>query len=125
MELIIDISEEVKQVFDNAESNDLKGGYYDHGGLIGKAIKNGTPLAKHDEEVIKETVESIWGKPPYIEHIDNLIDKCMETLFDVTLDKIATELKDLIKTVDDMGCSTKQFRVALGIVNQYRKGADK
>ena len=28
------------------------------------AIKSATPLEKHDEKVIKETVESIWGKPP-------------------------------------------------------------
>lgn len=45
------------------------------------------------------------------------------TAFDTkgSLDKIASELEDLIKTIDDMGCSTKQFRIALGIVNQYRK----
>lgn len=36
------------------------------------AIKNGTPLEKHDEEVIKETVESIWGKPPYTEMLDKM-----------------------------------------------------
>jgi len=35
-------------------------------------IRNGTPLDKHDEEVIAETVESIWGKPPYIELLDKL-----------------------------------------------------
>ena len=44
MKLIIDIPEETKQAFDKAESNDLKGGYYDHGGVIGKAIQNGIPL---------------------------------------------------------------------------------
>ena len=27
------------------------------------AIQNGTPLDKHDEELIKETVASIWGEP--------------------------------------------------------------
>ena len=47
MKLIIDIPEEVKQAFDCAESNDLKGCYYDHGGVIGKAIKNGIPLPEH------------------------------------------------------------------------------
>lgn len=35
-------------------------------------IKNGTPLDKHDEEVIAETVESIWGKPPYIDMLDKI-----------------------------------------------------
>ena len=44
VELVIKIPEEVKQAFNRAESNELKGGYYDHGGVIGKAIKNGTPL---------------------------------------------------------------------------------
>jgi len=29
-------------------------------------------LAKHDEEVIKETVASIWGKPPYTEMLDEI-----------------------------------------------------
>ena len=28
--------------------------------------------AKHDEEVIKETVASIWGKPPYTEVLDKI-----------------------------------------------------
>lgn len=36
------------------------------------AVRNGTPLDKHDEEIIAETVESIWGKPPYTELLDNL-----------------------------------------------------
>ena len=38
------------------------------------AVFNGTPLDKHDEEIIAETVESIWGKPPYTELLDNLIN---------------------------------------------------
>jgi len=46
IELVIKIPEEVKQAFDCAESNDLKGCYYDHGGVVGNAIKNGTPLPK-------------------------------------------------------------------------------
>ena len=50
MKLIIDIPEETKQAFDKAESNDLKGGYYDHGGVIGKAIQNGTPLDSNSEK---------------------------------------------------------------------------
>ena len=41
MRLVIDIPEEAKLAFDNAESNDLKCSYYDHGGVIGNAIKNG------------------------------------------------------------------------------------
>lgn len=46
IELVIKIDEKVKRAFDYAKSNDFKDGYYDHGGLIGKAIKNGTPLPK-------------------------------------------------------------------------------
>lgn len=46
MQIVIDIPKEVKRAFDCAESNDLKGCYYDHGGVIGNAIKNGTPLPK-------------------------------------------------------------------------------
>lgn len=46
IELVIKISEKVKRAFDNAESNELKGSYYDHGGFIGKAIKNAIPLPK-------------------------------------------------------------------------------
>lgn len=46
IELVIKIPEEAKQSFDCAESNDLKSGFYDHGGVIGYAIKNGTPLPK-------------------------------------------------------------------------------
>ena len=39
---------------------------------IADAIKNGTPLDKHDEEVIAETVESIWGKPPYTDLLNKI-----------------------------------------------------
>lgn len=46
MKIVIDIPEEAKKAFDCAESNDLKGGYYDLGGVVGIAIKNGTPLKK-------------------------------------------------------------------------------
>ena len=44
MKLTIEIPKEVKQVFDNAESNNLKDGFYDYGGIIGRAIQNGIPL---------------------------------------------------------------------------------
>ena len=44
MKVVIDIDKEVKQAFDCTESNDLKGCYYDYGGVIGAAIKNGKPL---------------------------------------------------------------------------------
>lgn len=44
MKLLIEIPEEAKQAFDCAESNDIKGSFYDHGGVIGNAIRNGTPI---------------------------------------------------------------------------------
>lgn len=34
------------------KNNDLKGGYYDHGGVIGKAIKNGIPLPKGHGRIV-------------------------------------------------------------------------
>ena len=46
VELVIKIPEEAKRVFDCAESNEMKGSYYDHGGVIGEAIKNGVLLPK-------------------------------------------------------------------------------
>jgi len=52
VELVIKIPEEVKQAFDYAENNDLKAGYYDLGGVIGAAIKNGTPLPKGHGKLI-------------------------------------------------------------------------
>ena len=38
------------------------------------------------------------------------------------IDAITTELKALIKTVDDMGCPTLQFRQALAIIYSHTKG---
>lgn len=52
IELVIKIPEEVKQAFDCAESNDLKGCYYDHGGVVGNAIKSGKPLPEGHSDLI-------------------------------------------------------------------------
>ena len=43
MKLIIDLPDEVKTLFDNADISDLRD-FYDFNSTIGKAIKNGTPL---------------------------------------------------------------------------------
>lgn len=40
MKVLIEIPEEAKQAFDCAENNDMKCSFYDHGGVIGNAIKN-------------------------------------------------------------------------------------
>lgn len=45
-EIVIKIPDEAKQAFDNAENNELKCGFYDHGGVIGSAIRNGIVLPK-------------------------------------------------------------------------------
>ena len=45
MKLIIDLPDEVKTLFDNADISDLRD-FYDFNSTIGKAIKNGTPLPK-------------------------------------------------------------------------------
>ena len=55
VKLIIEIPKEAKQAFDKAQSNDLKGGYYDHDGIIGKAIQNGIPLDDVKAEIEKKT----------------------------------------------------------------------
>lgn len=44
MKIVIDIPEEVKQAFDNAD--DINFSYYDFNSVIGKAIRNATPLPK-------------------------------------------------------------------------------
>lgn len=51
---------------------DIPDSAYDFLSQTVDAIANGTPLEKHDEEIIKETVASIWGKPPYIELLDKI-----------------------------------------------------
>lgn len=59
VKLIIEIPKEAKQAFDKAKSYDLQGGYYDHGGIIGKAIQSGIPLNDVKAEIqAKEMVET-------------------------------------------------------------------
>lgn len=70
VKLIIEIPKEAKQAFDNAESNDIKGGYYDHGGIIGKAIRNGIPLDDVKAEIEKkcDRINSIASILSYPRH---------------------------------------------------------
>ena len=44
MKLIIELPDEVKDAFDNASNEDINFSYYDYNSVIGKAIRNGTPL---------------------------------------------------------------------------------
>lgn len=80
VKLIIEIPKEAKQAFDKAEYNYLKGGYYDCGGIIGKAIQNGIPLDNVKAEIqAKEMVETEVAREFYnmalgdvIEILDNI-----------------------------------------------------
>jgi hypothetical protein len=66
MQIVIDILEEVyKSIQDNDYCGISNADMYN-------AVKNGTPLEEHDEEIIKETVASIWGKPPYTDVLDKI-----------------------------------------------------
>lgn len=70
IKLVIEIPKKAKQAFDNAESNDLKGGYYDLGGNIGKAIQNGIPLDDVKAEIEKncDRINSIASILSYPQH---------------------------------------------------------
>lgn len=72
MKLIVDVSESDYEVIINHCDDYVKSLYNEPEERCILAVKNGTPLDKHDEEIIAETVESIWGKPPYTELLDNL-----------------------------------------------------
>ena len=69
VKLIIEIPKEAKQAFDIA--NDLKGGYYDHGGVIGKAIQNGIPL----DDVKQEIWVTDFDFGDYYDHTAEIQDK--------------------------------------------------
>lgn len=93
IELVIKLDEEVKNrlCFGVTYAEDIQ--------KICEALNNGTPLDKHDEEVIAETVESIWGKPPYMDMLDKIraevealnqdyycegdFDKCKDYVLDI------------------------------------------
>ena len=66
MKLIIDIPEEVKHTFDNAENENLYGNYYDYNSLIGKAIRKGSSL----DELRSELNNYITCSPYIISFMD-------------------------------------------------------
>ena len=76
VKLIIEIPKEAKQAFDNAYSNDLRGGYYDCGGVIGKAIQNGIPLDDVKAEITKipthNMLKAYEVKPKVFQILDNI-----------------------------------------------------
>ena len=77
------------------------------------AIANGTPLEKHDEKVIKETVESIWGKPPYTE----LLDKIRAEI----ISDIENEVYDALHGDKYASTYLCGMRHALEIIDKYRE----
>lgn len=110
MKIVIDIPEHDKNVIERFVRGD---GCEDFPpsiieNLI-RAVYFGTPLEKHDEEIIKEAVESIWGKPPYNE----------------VLDKIRYEIVNLPDINPDYPMD-KRVHIckgeALYIIDKYRKG---
>ena len=108
MKLIIDINdneyEGIKGYPDNITSYPVTIHLYD-------AVRNGTPLDKHDEEIIAETVESIWGKPPYTELLDRLTAD-LESLREPT----EPHLVDYRYHRNDM------LDAALGVIERYKGG---
>ena len=76
----------------------------------------GTPLEKHDEEVIKKTVESIWGKPPYTELLDNIRAE-IEELYG----------KHVVSHCVMYGPNPKYIPLSevLQIIDKYKKSEDK
>lgn len=95
MKLLIEIPEEVKQAFDYAESNDLKDGYYDHGGVIGKAIKNGTPLDTVLDEIMAEIPKLVCCENEYRQALVKVADviKCIDKYRAESEDKECQEKK--------------------------------
>lgn len=70
--------------------------------------------AKHDEEIIKETVASVWGKPPYTEVLDSIKAEIEQYKADCDL-----------TCSDDSNCRTCNnitFGTIYQIIDKYRKG---
>ena len=97
MELIIDIHEKDYQSI-------LNSGQVPYGVVY--AIMNGTPLDKHDEEVIADTVESIWGKPPYMDILDKIRAEInRQEFFDAIKDAVYEGMKKFYEETGD-DCKT-------------------
>ena len=56
MQIVIDIPNEVKEVFDKASKDDIYGCFYDYNSLIGNAIKNGVVLPEKHGRLIDADV---------------------------------------------------------------------
>ena len=111
MQIVIDIPEDVyTRLFDNGiQDNEIA---TDDICEMARALRLGTPLEKHDEEVIKETVESIWGKPPYTELLDKI-----RTEIEQEYNRLgATRADETLELGECLG-----LKMSLKIIDKYRK----
>lgn len=108
MKLIVDVDEEI---YNHMKERYMYGYANTEIDKVGLAVSNGTPLDKHDEEIIAETVESIWGKPPYTELLDNLTAD-LEALREPT----EPHLVDYHYHRNDM------LDMVLGVIERYKGG---
>ena len=56
MKLVIELPDEVKNAFDNAD--DINFSFYDYNSVIGKAIRNATPLEEYCDSCPYQPTES-------------------------------------------------------------------
>ena len=68
--------------------------------------------AKHDEEIIKETVESIWGKPPYNELLDSIRAEILMNAYPI------------VHGINNHELGMTLYGI-LQVIDKYRKGGDK
>ena len=94
MKIVIDIHEEVKETFDKAD--DINFCFYDYNSVIGKAIRNGTPLPKGHGRLIDADA--------FIEKLKNVskMQKYKEVLIDdyLTVDDV---FKAIIESLQNEG----------------------
>ena len=95
MWVAINIPESAKQAFDKAAERDVRGGYYDQGGVIGQAIKNGVPLP-HDSEQLLEKVAALEAENKTLrtklENAEDVLRELKEDLEDARAELESTTL---------------------------------
>ena len=105
MKLVIDIDDKVYgllKYFENGFGFDDKDDNDDVKTALMRAVLNGTLLDTHDEEIIAETVKSIWGKPPYTELLDKIRAEIIQVANQEKLhdEKWALGLRHAVKIID-------------------------
>jgi hypothetical protein len=89
MQIVIDIPNEAKEVFDKASKDDIYGCFYDYNSLIGNAIKNGVVLPEKHGRLIDA------------DEVDDAIYKCFEGIqfYDGTGYDIYSDSKESIDKI--------------------------